>query len=167
MTVTLIWAQAANGVIGAHGALPWDLPEDRKHFRALTVDGTVLMGRATWDSLPEPFRPLPRRRNVVLTRQSGWSAPGAIPVTSLPEALAEHTGDLWVIGGAEVYRAAMPYADRLIVTELADTFDGNVYAPDLEPTWRVVGHEPDVGWHVSRTGLRYRIVTYETDAPIS
>lgn len=163
MTVTLIWAQAANGVIGAHGALPWDIPEDRKHFRSLTVGGTVLMGRATWDSLPDTFRPLPRRRNIVLTRRPDWGAPGATAVSSLPEAIDAHSGDLWVIGGAEVYVAALPYADRLIVTEVADAFDGDVYAPDIDPSWRVARHEPDAGWHQSRTGLRYRIVTYERD----
>jgi dihydrofolate reductase len=159
--ISLIWAQAANGVIGNEGGIPWRLPEDLKLFRSLTTGSTVLMGRATWDSLPASFRPLPDRRNLVLTRQADWSATGAIRVASITDALAEARGELWVIGGAQVYRAAMPLAQRLVVTELEAAFAGDTVAPSLEPTWLVQQREPDSGWSESTTGLRYRVTTYE------
>jgi dihydrofolate reductase len=159
--VSLIWAQAANRVIGNAGTLPWRLPEDLVAFRALTIGSTVLMGRATWDSLPERFRPLPERRNLVLSRQLDWAAAGATRVDSVAEAITTAAGSLWVIGGAAVYRAAMPYAERIVSTELEATFDGDRYAPSLDPTWTVATREPRDGWSTSATGLRYRVVTYE------
>ena len=159
MTVGLVWAQAANGVIGSGGGLPWHLPEDLARFKALTLGSTVVMGRATWDSLPSAVRPLPGRRNVVLTRQPDWQAAGAVVARSLTEAL-DQPGDVWVIGGASVYRAALPLADLVVVTELAQPFDGDTYAPDLGPTWRVGDREPAAGWLPSRTGLDHRVITY-------
>ena len=160
MTVGLVWAQAANGVIGDRGTLPWHLPEDLARFKALTMGATVVMGRATWESLPASVRPLPGRRNVVLTRQPAWEAPGATVARSLAEALDTAPGDVWVIGGASVYQAALAHADRLEVTELEDDFDGDVGAPRVGPEWRRSGTEPESGWLVSRTGLRYRTATY-------
>ena len=158
--VSLIWAQAANRVIGDHGALPWRLPEDLSRFRSLTVGSTVVMGRATWESLPESVRPLPGRRNVVLSRLPGWQAAGAVVASSLDDALAAATTPVWVIGGASVYRSALPFADRIEVTEIDGSFSGDVYAPEIGPDWQVTGREPDAGWQQSRTGLRYRNVSY-------
>jgi len=165
VTVALIWAQASSGVIGRDGGLPWHLPEDMAHFRALTVGATVLMGRRTWESLPERFRPLPGRRNLVLTRTPGWSAPGAEVAGSVPAALEACTGDVWVIGGAEVYLAALPYATRVVRTEIDQFVHGDAYAPDLDVTWRCVDQEPAAGWRTSRSGLRYRIATLERRSP--
>jgi dihydrofolate reductase len=159
MTVGLVWAQAANGVIGSGGGLPWHLPEDLARFKALTLGSTVVMGRATWDSLPTAVRPLPGRRNVVLSRQPDWQAPGAVVARSLAEAL-DQPGDVWVIGGASVYRAALPLADLLVVTELAQRFDGDTFAPELGPAWRVGDRDPESGWLPSRTGLDHRVITY-------
>jgi dihydrofolate reductase len=161
MTVGLIWAQASNGVIGAHGGLPWHLPEDLVRFRDLTWGSTVVMGRTTWESLPERVRPLPGRRNVVLTRQHGWQADGATVARSLPAALDGTTGDVWVIGGASVYPCALAYADRVEVTELQDTFEGDALAPRLGGEWQAITREPETGWLRSRLGLRYRTVAYE------
>ena len=158
--VGLVWAQAANGVIGAGGRLPWHLPEDLARFRALTTDHTVVMGRRTWESLPERFRPLPGRRNVVLTRRPGWAADGAVVAASVEEALAAAEGEVWVIGGAGVYGAALPHADRLEVTELEEAFEGDVHAPPVDAGWRLERRDPPDGWHTSRTGLRYRDLTY-------
>jgi dihydrofolate reductase len=159
--VSLIWAQSANRVIGNAGTLPWRLPEDLVAFRTLTIGSTVLMGRATWESLPERFRPLPERRNLVLSRQPDWAAAGATRVDSIEGAIAAADGSLWVIGGAAVYQAAMPYAERIVCTELEATFDGDRYAPALDSTWSVATCEPRDGWSTSETGLRYRVVTYE------
>jgi dihydrofolate reductase len=160
VTVGLVWAQAANGVIGAAGTLPWHLPEDLARFRELTLGATVVMGRATWESLPATVRPLPGRRNVVLTRRVDWQAPGALVARSLDEALAGAPADVWVIGGASVYRAALPLADVVVVTELARSFPGDTYAPPVAGDWQVLRREPATGWARSRTGLDYRVLTY-------
>jgi dihydrofolate reductase len=150
--IGLVWAQSANGVIGRDGTLPWHLPEDLKHFRALTAGATVLMGRRTWESLPPRFRPLPGRRNLVLSRTP---QEGAETFPDLERALAAAAGDVWVIGGAAVYRAALPFADRIVVTELQESFDGDTRAPDT-------GRPPDSAgaWQESSTGLRYRFLTW-------
>jgi dihydrofolate reductase len=152
------WAQSANGVIGRDGTLPWHLPEDMKHFRSLTAGATVLMGRRTWDSLPPRFRPLPGRRNLVLSRtpQPDAEKEGAEMFPDLAQALAAVSGDVWVMGGAAVYRAALPFADRIVVTEIRELFDGDTHAPD-------VGRPPDsVGaWQESSTGLHYRFLTWD------
>ncbi|MEV6441274.1 dihydrofolate reductase [Amycolatopsis sp. NPDC051716] len=150
--IGLVWAQAANGVIGRDGGLPWHLPEDLRHFKELTAGAAVLMGRRTWVSLPPRFRPLPGRRNLVL---SATPQEGAETFADLPSALAAVPGDLWVIGGAAVYRAALPIADRVVVTELRESFDGDTYAPE-------VGRPADSAgeWLTSSTGLHYRFLTW-------
>ncbi|AXB43344.1 dihydrofolate reductase [Amycolatopsis albispora] len=150
--IGLVWAQAANGVIGRDGTLPWHLPEDLKHFRTLTAGATVLMGRRTWESLPPRFRPLPGRRNLVLSRTP---QEGVETFADLPAALAAVSGDAWVIGGAAVYRAALPYADRIVVTEIRESFDGDTHAPE-------VGRAPDSAgeWQESASGLHYRFLTW-------
>jgi dihydrofolate reductase len=163
--VSLIWAQAANRVIGDHGTLPWRLPEDLTRFRSLTMGSTVVMGRATWESLPDKFRPLPGRRNVVLSRRPGWQADGAVVACSLDDALAGTTAPVWVIGGASVYRSALPFADRIEVTEIEGSYSGDVYAPEIGPDWRVTGREPATGWQQSRSGLRYRTISYARNQP--
>jgi len=156
VSINLIWAQSANGVIGADGTLPWRIPEDLAHFRELTDGATVVMGRATWESLPPRFRPLPGRRNVVLSRDPSYDAPGAMVVTSLTDALAD-TGDavVWIGGGAAVYAAALPSADRLCVTDVDLVVDGDVPAPQIPADWVEVSRDPAQGWHTSSNGIRY------------
>src|SRR5688572_33333734 len=116
----LIWAQAEGGVIGYHNTLPWRLPEDMAHFKATTMGCPVIMGRKTWDSLPPKFRPLPGRTNIVITRQPDWAAPGALRASTIEEAVAlcGNADVAWVIGGAEIYRAAVPLAHGAVVTEI-------------------------------------------------
>ena len=159
----LVWAQAGR-VIGRDGGMPWYVPEDLAHFRALTAGSTVVMGRATWQALPERFRPLPGRRNVVLTRDPAFAAPGAHVARSLQEALQEAGGEVWVIGGAQVFAAALPLADRLVVTEiegaLAGEEPGDVLAPAVMAGWELVRRDPPDGWARSRSGPRYRIGTW-------
>jgi dihydrofolate reductase len=158
--VSLIWAQADNRVIGSAGTLPWRLPEDLARFRDLTVGSTVLMGRSTWESLPAKARPLRHRHNLVLSRQAGWSAPGASRVDSIAAGIEAAVGPLWVIGGSQVYDAALPFATRVVMTEVAGSFDGDAYAPELNGDWQVAGREPAEVWATSTTGLRYRVITY-------
>ena len=159
MTVRLLWAQAAGGVIGAGNALPWRLPEDLRRFRALTAGGTVVMGRATWESLPPRFRPLPGRTNIVLTGRPGFAAPGAVVVHDLAAALAAGP-DPWVIGGASVYAQALPSAQELYVTVIDKRFPGDAHAPGIDDRWVLRRQEPAGGCFTSTTGLRYQFLTY-------
>ena len=157
--VVLIAAVARNGVIGKGTALVWRDPEDQAHFRRTTLGAPVLMGRKTWDSLPERFRPLPGRRNLVLTGQVGWQSPGAEAVASFAAALALAVAAprLLVIGGAEVYRLALPWADELILTELDADFDGDAFFP----AWDRAAFTLEVTEsHVDAKGTPYRFATY-------
>jgi dihydrofolate reductase len=157
-TVGLIWAQSTSGVIGRDGGIPWRLPEDQARFKELTMGHTVVMGRLTWESLPAKVRPLPGRRNVVVTRQADYMADGAEVVTTLEDAL---TGDeTWVIGGEQIYALALPIATRCEVTEIEVDLprdDGDALAPVLDESW--VGTEGE--WLTSSSGLRYRFLSYQ------
>lgn len=158
MRLNLIYARAANGVIGKDNALPWHLPEDMAHFKRMTSGCPVVMGRKTWDSLPPKFRPLPGRRNIVVTRQAGWQADGAEPAGSLPEAMAlcADAADVWVIGGAQIYAEAAPLAHRAVVTEIGRDFEGDAHAPSLDVGWEETSREA----HVAADGLPFDFVTY-------
>ena len=164
MTLGLVWAEAHGGVIGADGGIPWHLPEDLKHFRAVTTGSAVVMGRRTWESLPERFRPLPGRRNIVVTRQHDWKAEGAETVPSLDDAIAavrqDTGGELWVIGGGQLYAEAIAQADRLEVTEVDLAVDGDTHAPAIGAEWKGT-HDPGAGWHDSESGIRYRFASYQ------
>ncbi|MFJ8011339.1 dihydrofolate reductase [Streptomyces sp. NPDC096339] len=165
MNTGLIWAQTLDGVIGADNTIPWRLPEDMAHFKATTSGHPVIMGRKTWDSLPARFRPLPGRRNIVVTRDPRWKAEGADRAGSIAEALEVASaspsptgpGAAWVIGGGEIYRAALPYATVLSVTDIDAHIDGDTYAPALDADWKTV---EDTGWQSSTAGPRYRIRRY-------
>lgn len=159
MALHLIFARAANGVIGRNNALPWHLPEDLAHFKRLTLGCPVIMGRKTWDSLPPRFRPLPGRRNVVVTRQPDWQAEGALCAHSLPEALhqCQDQPDVWVIGGAELYAQALPLAASAEVTEIDAPFEGDAYAPELDANWVETARLPQT----SAGGLNFSFVTYQ------
>jgi dihydrofolate reductase len=159
VTVSLIWAQARDGVIGADGALPWHLPEDLKLFRERTTGSAVVMGRRTWESLPDRFRPLPGRINVVLTSDPGWAADGAQRAGSVDEVL-EGNESVWVIGGGAVYAAFLPHADRLVVTDVDLLVEGDTWAPALGSDWRRVARTPAEGWSTSSSGLRYAVSEY-------
>ncbi|MGB5149286.1 MAG: dihydrofolate reductase [Mycobacterium sp.] len=150
----LIWAQSTSGVIGRGNGIPWQLPEDQARFKELTLGQTVVMGRLTWESLPDTVRPLPGRRNIVVSRDAGYRAEGAEVVTELPQA-----GDMWVIGGAQLYGVALPLAERCEVTEIdidLPRADDDAMAPVLDGSW--VGTDGD--WLTSCAGLRYRFSSY-------
>jgi dihydrofolate reductase len=155
--VGLVWAQSTSGVIGRAGDIPWHLPEDLARFKRVTMGHTVVMGRRTWDSLPARVRPLPGRRNVVLSRQADFIADGAEVVDSLDKALSDP--QTWVIGGGQIYALALPYAKRCEVTEVEIELprdDDDALAPVLDEAWlRETGE-----WVTSRSGLRYRFHSY-------
>lgn len=158
--LALIAACARGGVIGIANRLPWHLPEDMKFFRETTRGKPVIMGRKTWESLPAAFRPLPGRLNIVVSRNPGFEAPGASVVASLPEALAA-AGDAeiaFVIGGAELYRQALPLADRLLLTEIDQAYDGDAFFPEFDRnTWTETARDA----RVAESGLAFAFVTYQ------
>lgn len=156
--IVLIWAQDRDGGIGRDGAIPWRIPEDMAHFRAATTGKPVIMGRLTWESLPPRFRPLPGRRNIVVTRDPAWSDAGAEVAHGVPEALSlAGGGDVCVIGGGQIYAQAMPHATRLLVTEVDLEVGADAFAPRIGPGWTAV----DVGARQeSGDGIGFRFVRY-------
>jgi len=158
-TVVLIAGVARNGAIGRDNQLLWHLPEDLKRFKALTMGRPVIMGRKTWASLPEKFRPLPGRRNLVLSRTAGLGIPGAEVFASLSDALQTCTGTVYVIGGAQIYAEALPQAARLELTEIdADFEDADAFFPAWpREQFRQTAKESAV----SAAGLAYHFTTYE------
>lgn len=160
MAIHLIYARAANGVIGLNNTMPWHLPEDLAHFKQLTSGNPVVMGRKTWDSLPARFRPLPGRTNIVVTRNTDWSAEGVVRASSLEEALqagAQQGDTVWVMGGAQIYAQALPLADVVEVTIIHQDYDGDAYAPELGREW-IEAARQDL---VSAQGLAYSFVRYQ------
>ena len=148
-----------NGVIGRGNQLPWHLPADLKHFKQLTIGHTIIMGRKTWQSIG---RPLPERRSIVISRDPRFDAPGATVVTNLDEALAAagDEAEVFVIGGAQVYRLALPRADRLYVTHIEADVPGDAFFPAIDPSqWTAVSREE----HPvdERHAYPFHFVTYE------
>lgn len=178
MNVNLIWAQSKNGVIGNHGSMPWHIPEDLAHFRQITQNKPVIMGRKTWDSLPERFRPLPYRRNIILTRSPKWGVElsninslvkiaNSIETSMSPIIVGRQVPEVWVVGGGQIYPQFLKYASRIEVTEIQEDIDGDTKAPELSSDWR----EERRVRNLSASGLRFDFVTYlkmnEEDSLIS
>ncbi|WP_068276587.1 dihydrofolate reductase [Aldersonia kunmingensis] len=157
--VRLVWAQTPTGVIGSGNDIPWHLPEDLAHFKRVTMGSAVVMGRKTWDSLPERNRPLPGRRNIVVTRQADWYGYGAEPAPSVRAAIALVLPDpVAVIGGAQIYDAALPAATELVVTEVDLDVSGDAFAPAIGPEWTIA---EDGEWQRSKAaGTAFRIRRY-------
>ena len=134
--LSLIAARARNGVIGRNNQMPWKIAGEQAYFKRMTMGHPIVMGRKTWESIG---RPLPGRRNVVVTRNRAYVAPGAEVVASLDEALALLAGvdEMFVIGGGELYAQALPRADRILLTEIDADFAGDTFMPPLDPSqWR-------------------------------
>lgn len=142
MLISLIAAVARNHVIGKNNDLPWHLPDDMKYFMTTTRGHHVLMGRKNYQSIPQKFRPLPDRVNIVVTHQSGFPAPGCLVVHSLEKGIetARTAGEpeLFIIGGAEIFSQSLPLADRLYLTEIDAAVPGDAHFPMVERThWNV------------------------------
>ena len=160
--ISLILARADNGVIGANGGLPWRLPDDLRRFKSLTLGKPIIMGRKTWESLPK--KPLPGRTNIVLTRDRAFSAEGVV-VHSFEEALdraqEENPAEIMIIGGAEIFAAAMVRATRIYLTEIHAAPQGDVRFPAFAPQqWRESAREVRVS-----AGLAHSYVTLERKMP--
>lgn len=156
--VALIAAVASNGVIGSDNALPWRLPEDLKRFKALTLGHPVIMGRKTFESIG---RPLPGRRNIVISRNAAFSAEGCETAASLDAALAACAGttdEVFIIGGEQIYAAAMPHAERLYLTEIQAEFQGDARFPEFD---RGAWHETVRERHRTDGGFEFAFAVYD------
>lgn len=143
MIISLIAALSQNQVIGKNNDLPWHLPDDMKYFMQTTKGHHVIMGRKNYDSIPEKFRPLPNRTNIVVTRQKNFTAPGCIVVHSIEEGLdiAKQNGEAeaFIIGGSEIYNQGFPLATRLYLTEIQAPIEGDTYFPEFDKSqWKEV-----------------------------
>jgi dihydrofolate reductase len=157
--IVIIVAVARNRVIGRDNQLIWNIPEDMAHFKALTAGHTVVMGRKTWESLPPRFRPLPGRRNIVISRQADYAAPGADVTNSLESALqlAADVDTVFIIGGEQIYTQAMALADRLEITEVDLEPKGDAWFPEIPATdWLLTAKEAPP----SNSGTRFAFLTY-------
>ena len=156
----MIYARARNGVIGNLGQLPWHLPEDLAHFKRTTLGQPVVMGRVTWESLPEKFRPLPGRSNVVVSRQTSFSAAGAQLASSLEAAMAlfPPAEIIWLIGGAQLYAKGLSIASQIVVTEIDADYEGDAFAPLVSSNDWTETHRTS---HVSAQGLAYHLVSLQ------
>ena len=198
----MIWAQGHGRAIGRDGTMPWHVPEDLRFFKRMTNGHPVIMGRRTWQSLGEKYRPLPGRANIVISRNSRFEAPGAAVVSSVDEAIklgllegalaseasgSEGVGNvggitapssgpavsrasretspadptLWIMGGAQIYAQALPFADIAIVTHVDKDVPGaDAFAPEIPPEWIIAAADRLQGWNTSVTGTRYRFIVY-------
>lgn len=159
MKLVLVAAVARNGAIGKGNGLLVRIPEDQKRFRALTIGRPVIMGRKTWDSLPVRFKPLPGRRNIVVTRNAQWQEEGADRAASLEAALGlvATEPEVCVIGGGELYALALPLADVLELTEVDAELDGDTFFPPFTSQFDEVQRTA----HATADGQRYDFVTYQ------
>lgn len=164
MKLSLVAAVARGGVIGREGTIPWRLPEDVAHFKALTTGYAVVMGRRTWDSLPDRYRPLPGRRNVVVTRNPDWHAEGVERAASLDDALEllDDAPRVFVIGGAQLYAAALPLTGVLLLTEVDAEVEGDTFFPEWD---RAAFEETTREERVAEDGTPFAFVTYERTRP--
>jgi dihydrofolate reductase len=156
--IILIVAAAANGVIGRAGTIPWRLSDDLRRFKALTLGHTVVMGRKTWDSLPK--KPLPGRRNIVVTRNPDWQGDGAERACSVEEALVAGGDTVFVIGGEKIYADALVHATHIELTEVHRDFDGDARFDFDRSGWRETARED----RMDETSLRYSFVTLSREA---
>ncbi|WP_151736313.1 dihydrofolate reductase ['Paenibacillus yunnanensis' Narsing Rao et al. 2020] len=160
MSISMIWAMARNGVIGKDNDMPWHLPRDFDYFKRETLGKRMLMGRKTWDSLGG--KPLRGRTSIVITRDRSFAPEGARVIHTLEEALAEGRKDdeLMVIGGAEIYKMMLPYADKLLVTRIDEDFPGETVFPEVDwSQWREVSNVP--GIRDEQNPHDYRFYVYE------
>jgi dihydrofolate reductase len=165
LTLSLIAALARNRVIGRNNSMPWHLPADLKHFKTVTMGCPVIMGRKTYESILASLgKPLPGRANIIVSRNPQFAAPGCSVVASLADALAAcgDADEAFVIGGGEIYRQALPLAQRLYLTEIAADFDGDAYFPEIDKgAWRETARE---SFAAADAGFGYAFVRYEKNS---
>lgn len=146
--INIIVATSENNVIGRGNDIPWYIPEDLEHFKKLTTGNTVIMGRKTYESLPKEYRPLPNRVNIVITRDKSYQAKGCLVVNSLEEALrkSDNNREIFIIGGGQIYREGLKFADRIYLTKIHKNISGDTYFPKLNKFWKLVDEEEKSGF---------------------
>ena len=146
--ISLIVAKSKNNIIGGGGKIPWYIPEDLQRFKKLTTNNIVIMGRKTFESLPKESKPLPNRLNIIISRNKNYKVDNCLVVNSLSQALRKAGSDkkVFVIGGGEIYKEALKYADNIYVTEVDGEFKGDTYFPTLNRTWKEVKREEKEGY---------------------
>ena len=159
--IVLVVAVSRNGVIGRDGALPWRLPSDLRRFKEITMGKPIIMGRKTWEALPR--KPLPGRTNIVVTRQAGYLAPGAMVAGTVNEALAvarsAKPAEIAVIGGGDIYRQVLPFADRIYLSEVDAEAEGDTHFPELDDKdWQEVRRDPRLQEAGDEAGYVYRVL---------
>lgn len=154
--IALVAAIAENNCIGVNGKLPWHIPEDMVHFKNLTKGKVVLMGRKTWESLPKKFRPLPNRKNIVISSQTDYKLEKGVELYhSIMEAVEKHIGqDIMVIGGAQIYDQTIDIADRLYITHVKKEVKGDAFFPEIDPALWSVEEREDFDGYAFVTYLR-------------
>lgn len=170
MKIGMIWAEDINGVIGKENNLPWNLPEDLQHFRNITTGHPVIMGHKTWQSLPQKYRPLPNRTNIVLSTKFANLGKPDYPQTSFVanisqalEVAATSPGcaQVWVIGGEQIFSQFLPLAEKIVMTQIKKAFRGDSFAPKFGAEWSLAESNSDKAWHKSSTGLEYRYLVWK------
>ena len=146
--INIIVATSENNVIGKGNDIPWYIPEDLEHFKKLTTGNTVIMGRKTYESLPKEYRPLPNRINIVITRDKSYQAKGCLVVNSLEDALrkADNDKEIFIIGGGQIYREGLKFAERIYLTKIHNNIEGDTYFPKLNKFWKLVDEEEKSGF---------------------
>tara|TARA_R110000751_G_C13615649_1_gene463910 strand:+ start:240 stop:710 length:471 start_codon:yes stop_codon:yes gene_type:complete len=146
--INIIVATSENNVIGKGNDIPWYIPKDLEHFKKLTTGNTVIMGRKTYESLPKEYRPLPNRINIVITRDKSYQAKGCLVVNSLEDALrkADNDKEIFIIGGGQIYREGLKFAERIYLTKIHNNIEGDTYFPKLNKFWKLVDEEEKSGF---------------------
>ena len=146
--INIIVATSENNVIGKGNDIPWYIPKDLEHFKKLTTGNTVIMGRKTYESLPKEYRPLPNRINIVITRDKSYQAKGYLVVNSLEDALrkADNDREIFIIGGGQIYREGLKFAERIYLTKIHKNISGDTYFPKLNKFWKLVDEEEKSGF---------------------
>ena len=146
--INIIVATSENNVIGRGNDIPWYIPEDLEHFKKLTTGNTVIMGRKTYESLPKEYRPLPNRVNIVITRDKNYQAKGCLVVNNLEDAFrkADNNREIFIIGGGQIYREGLKFADRIYLTKIHKNISGDTYFPKLNKFWKLVDEEEKSGF---------------------
>ena len=169
----MVWAQSLNGVIGLDGDMPWHVPEDLQHFKRVTMDQVLVMGRKTWASFPDSVRPLPGRTSVVVSESFSQDPSDpklqedSVHVAADLQAGIELAGELktgpviWVIGGGSLYDQALDLATVVERSVFNLDIDGDTYAPELNDSWSLTTQDPANGWHMSKSSVQYRFERWE------
>jgi dihydrofolate reductase len=146
--ISLIVAKSKNNIIGNKGKIPWHIPNDLKRFKNLTTDNVVIMGRKTYESLPEEYKPLPNRMNIIISRDKSYSVNNCLVFNKIEKALRKAGTDkeIFIIGGGEIYKEGIKYADKIYVTEVDGDFTGDTYFPELTEQWKEINREEKEGY---------------------